>query len=89
MTYEVTLENTKTGKAKKVTIEAADKFEAMAKLETMRWAAVGAQRTVESILQSRAKAADMLWIGTEPCYRAETNASITAFYQRHPEAVIA
>ena len=75
MKYEVTVENTKTGKAKKVTVEAADKFEAMAKVETMRWA--------EDILQSKAKAATMLWIGTEPCYRAETNAHITAFFQRN------
>jgi hypothetical protein len=37
MKYEVTIENTKSGKAKKVTVEAADKFEAMAKVETMRW----------------------------------------------------
>jgi len=83
MKYEVTVENTKSGKAKKVTVEAADKFEAMAKVETMRWAAVGAQRTVEDILQSQAKATTMLWIGTEPCYRAETNAHITAFFQRN------
>jgi hypothetical protein len=87
MKYEVILENTKNGKAKKVMVEAADKFEAMAKVETMRWAVVGAQRSVESILQSRAKAQDMLWIGTVPCYQAETQAHITAFYQRFPEAV--
>lgn len=87
MKYEVVLENTKSGKAKKVTVEAADKFEAMAMVETMRWAAVGAQRTVDDILQSRAKAQDMLWIGTVPCYQAETNVKITAFYQLFPEAV--
>jgi hypothetical protein len=110
MKYEVTVENTKTGNAKKVTVEAADKFEAMAKVETMRWAAVGAQRTVKDIMASRRKAAEMRlteegpylpcsycgstfhqppcpyepvapqWMGTEPCYAAETNAHISAFF---------
>ena len=42
--------------------------------------------TPESVEQSRAKAATMLWIGTEPCYDAETNAFITAFYQRNSDA---
>ena len=121
MKYEVTVENTKNGKAKKVTVEAADKFEAMAKVETMRWAAVGVQRTVADILASRRKAAEMgkkadaemrlteegpylpcsycgstfhqppcpyepvapQWMGTEPCYAAETNAHISAFFARN------
>ena len=48
MKYEVTVENTKTGKAKKVTVEAVDK-----------------------------------WMGTEPCYAAETNAHISAFFARN------
>jgi len=56
--------------------------------EAAKWNAAGAHRTAEDIAQSRAKAAMMLWIGTEPCYQAETNAHITAFYQRHPEAVL-
>ena len=56
--------------------------------EAKRWNEAGAIGvTPESVEQSRAKAADMLWIGTEPCYRAETNSHITAFYQRHPEAI--
>lgn len=55
--------------------------------EAKRWNDAGANRTPESIEQSRAKAATMLWIGTDPCYCAETNAMITAFYQRNPAAV--
>ena len=51
--------------------------------EAAKWNAAGAHRTTEDIEQSRAKAATMLWIGTEPCYCAETNAHITAFFQRN------
>ena len=40
MTYQVTLENRKSGSERKVTVEAADKFEAMAKAENKGWAAV-------------------------------------------------
>jgi len=89
-------------------VEAADKFEAMAKVETMRWAAVGAQRTVKDICLSPQGSGDATdggrpvssvlvlrqhlpstplpyepvapqWMGTEPCYAAETNAHISAF----------
>jgi hypothetical protein len=50
--------------------------------EAKHWNDAGAIGvTAESVAQSRAKSADMLWIGTEPCYRAETNAHISAFYQ--------
>lgn len=28
-----------------------------------------------------------MWEGTEPCYCAETNAHITAFYQRNPDEI--
>jgi hypothetical protein len=55
--------------------------------EAAKWNAAGAYRTEADIEQSRAKAATMLWIGTLPCYESETQAHITAFYQRHPEAV--
>jgi hypothetical protein len=56
-----------------------------AAVEAQRWNEAGADGvTADSIEQSRAKAAMMSWNDTEPCYRAETNAHITAFYQRHP-----
>ena len=55
--------------------------------EAKKWNKAGASGvTPESVEQSRAKAATMLWIGTEPCYDAETNAFITAFYQRNSDA---
>jgi hypothetical protein len=56
--------------------------------EAARWNAAGAKRTAEDIAQSRAKAAMMLWNDTDPCYRAETNSFITAFYQRNPDAFL-
>ena len=51
--------------------------------EAKKWNKAGASGvTPTSVEQSRAKAATMLWIDTEPCYAAETNAHITAFLQR-------
>jgi hypothetical protein len=56
--------------------------------EAKKWNKAGASGVAPaSVEQSRAKAVTMLWIGTTPCYEAETNALITAFYQRNPLAV--